>query len=93
MSRRGCSTPVRNVERYPIQRDKIDALRESIRTTTFWDNIGARKNGKGAEIAYGHHRPVALKEEYGPNHKAGLILTRISLMDHKFLAKWFPFLM
>jgi hypothetical protein len=57
--------PFRHLERYPINRDKIDALKESIRSTEFWDNLIARKapNGSGGyEIAYGHHRYVALKE-------------------------------
>jgi ParB-like nuclease domain len=57
--------PFRHLERYPINRDKIDALKESIRSTEFWDNLVARKapnGGGGYEIAYGHHRYVALKE-------------------------------
>ncbi len=61
--------PFRHVDRYPITKEKVEALRESIRTTGFWDNIVAREvNGK-AEITYGHHRLVALREEYGPDHE------------------------
>lgn len=66
--------PFRHMERYPINREKVAALRESLRATDFWDNVVARVvNGK-PELAYGHHRLVALKEEYGPSHKVNLIL-------------------
>jgi ParB-like chromosome segregation protein Spo0J len=54
--------PFRSLERYPINRDKVEALKASIQSTEFWDNLLARKNGKGYEIAYGHHRLVALQE-------------------------------
>lgn len=59
--------PFRNIDAYPIDREKIRQLRNSIRETSFWNNILARpapKNGK-FEIAYGHHRLVAIKEELG----------------------------
>lgn len=59
--------PFRNIDAYPIDREKIRQLRNSIRETSFWDNILARpapKNGK-FEIAYGHHRLVAIEEELG----------------------------
>lgn len=59
--------PFRNIDAYPIDREKIRQLRNSIRETSFWDNILARpapKNGR-YEIAYGHHRLLAIKEELG----------------------------
>jgi ParB-like nuclease domain len=66
--------PFRHMERYPINREKVAALRESLRSTGFWDNVVARVvNGK-PELAYGHHRLVALKEEYGASHKVNLIV-------------------
>lgn len=61
--------PFRNIDAYPIDQEKIRQLRNSIRETTFWDNILARpapSNGK-YQIAYGHHRLVAMKEELGEN--------------------------
>ena len=64
--------PFRQVDRYPISQAKIDALRESIRATGFWDNLLARENGNGPELAYGHHRLQALQEEYGPEHRIEL---------------------
>lgn len=60
--------PFRNMDAYPIDREKIEQLRNSIRETTFWDNILARsvpEAGGKFEIAYGHHRLVAIKEELG----------------------------
>ncbi|MBA7667772.1 hypothetical protein ES703_75870 [subsurface metagenome] len=54
--------PFRKIKTYPIDRDKIKALKISINETTFWDNILARKNNGKFEIAYGHHRLIALKE-------------------------------
>ena len=86
--------PFRNVDRYPIQRDKIDALRESIKTTTYWDNIIARKSGKDVEIAYGHHRLIALEEELGPDKEIILIIKNltnedmIQIMARENLAEW-----
>jgi hypothetical protein len=56
------SNPFRSLERYPIRRDKVDALKASIASTDFWDNLLCRRNGAGFEIAYGHHRLEALKE-------------------------------
>lgn len=86
--------PFRHISRYPIRKDKIAALRESLRTTGFWANVVARsKNGK-AEIAYGHHRLVALKEEYGPSHKVELILrklnddTMLQIMARENMEEW-----
>lgn len=55
--------PFRKIEKYPINREKINALKISIRETTFWDNILARPSGNSKrQIAYGHHRWIALRE-------------------------------
>ncbi len=52
--------PFRNLEACPFNAGKVDILRESIRTTGFWDNVVARLDDKGRpELAYGHHRQVA----------------------------------
>jgi hypothetical protein len=56
--------PFRHTERYPIRPEKVEALKASINTTSFWDNLVARKapaNGK-YELAYGHHRLAALRD-------------------------------
>lgn len=54
--------PFRSLDRYPIRQEKVEALKQSIKNTEFWDNLLARKNGSGFELAYGHHRLEALKE-------------------------------
>jgi hypothetical protein len=56
--------PFRRMDRYPIDRSKVEALKASIKDTSFWDNILARPapDADGYQIAYGHHRLVALKE-------------------------------
>lgn len=54
--------PFRRIDKYPIDREKVEALKTSINETEFWDNILARPAGKFCEIAYGHHRLFALKE-------------------------------
>lgn len=63
--------PFRNIERYPYNEAKIEALRESIRVTGFWDNIVGRLITPVAtatadiviEQAYGHHRMEAMRRE------------------------------
>ena len=57
--------PYRHIDKYPIDRAKVEALKTSIREKTFWDNILVRKHPtiKGKfQLAYGHHRHIALKE-------------------------------
>lgn len=55
--------PFRNLSRCPVNDEKIEALKTSMRETTFWDNILARPTANDAyEIAYGHHRLQALQE-------------------------------
>lgn len=67
--------PFRHIDRYPIQKDKVAALRESLRATGYWNNVVARIGESGhPEIAYGHHRLQALKEHYGPKVEIELII-------------------
>lgn len=54
--------PFRKIDKYPIDKHKIEALKNSIKETDFWDNILARKVNDTFQIAYGHHRLTALKE-------------------------------
>lgn len=57
--------PFRDFETYPIDRDRVESLKSSIELDTFWDNIVCRvhptKKNK-FQIAHGHHRLVAVKE-------------------------------
>src|SRR5215472_15484957 len=54
--------PFRDMERYPTDPKKIEALVTSIKETGFWDNIVAREQDGEIQQAYGHHRVQALKE-------------------------------
>jgi hypothetical protein len=66
--------PFRCIDRYPIQREKVDALRESLRKTGYCSNVLARLRNGHPEIAYGHHRLVALQGEYGEDAQVEVIL-------------------
>src|SRR5262249_811063 len=78
------SNPFRDLAKFPIQREKIAALRESIRATGYWGNISARRVDGGAEIAFGHHRIEALRQEFGAEHEVDLIIEEIP--DERILA-------
>ncbi len=54
--------PFRRMETYPIDREKVEGLKKSISETFFWGGIEARKRNGKYEIAFGHHRLVAIKE-------------------------------
>ena len=88
------ANPFRHIKKYPIRREKVAALRESLQKTGFWDNVVARVRDGKAEIAYGHHRLVALKEEYGPHHKVDLIIKdlddeiMIQIMARENMEEW-----
>jgi flagellar biosynthesis GTPase FlhF len=88
------ANPFRHIKRYPIKREKVAALRESLQKTGFWDNVVARARDGKAEIAYGHHRLAALKEEYGPNHQVELIIRKlgdelmIQIMARENMEEW-----
>lgn len=88
------ANPFRNISHYPINRDKIEALKNSIQTTEFWDNIVARKNGPGVEIAYGHHRLEALRQLYATSHKVELIVRKLDdaqmlrIMANENMTEW-----
>jgi hypothetical protein len=70
--------PFRHMDRYPIRQDKVAALRESLRTTGFWDNVVARLGPDGRpQIAYGHHRLFALREEFGADREVSLIIREL----------------
>ena len=65
----------RNIDRYPINREKVEKLKDSIGRTDFWDNLVARIGADGQpEIGYGHHRMVALREMFPPDHEISLIV-------------------
>lgn len=74
------ANPFRSLNRYPIRRDKVETLRESIRATGFWPNVVGRPGKKRGtvEIAYGHHRRAAALEELGPDAKVNVLVTDLT---------------
>lgn len=88
--------PFRQIERYPIQRAKVDALLESFEATGFWNNVVARRSPEDdkVQIAYGHHRLAALRERYGENHEIGVIIrdlsdeTMLAMMVRENMEEW-----
>lgn len=73
--------PFRHLEDYPIDKAKLEELERSFDQTGFWDNILARQNGSGFEIAYGHHRLTALRRKFGNRKKVGVIVRPLSDED------------
>lgn len=59
--------PFRDIRNYPIDAAKVESLAKSINQTGFWDNILARKRNGRIEIAYGHHRLIALQRDCAPD--------------------------
>jgi ParB-like chromosome segregation protein Spo0J len=89
--------PFRDMDKYPIHPQKVEALKKSIEDTDFWDNIVARKSPthKGKiEIAYGHHRLVTLKELYAGTEEFNFIVRdlddeeMLKIMAHENLDEW-----
>jgi len=89
--------PFRNIDAYPIDREKIRQLRNSIRETTFWDNILARpapQNQGNYQIAYGHHRLIAIKEEFGQESVVDIPVRNLSdenmlkIMANENMEQW-----
>jgi ParB-like chromosome segregation protein Spo0J len=57
--------PYRDLNKYPIDQEKVKKLEKSIEDTDFWDNLLARNINDNIELAYGHHRLEALKNIHG----------------------------
>jgi len=59
------ANPYRKIENYPIDAAKVDALKESIQQTGFWDNLVVREHPDEPltyQLAYGHHRMEAVRQ-------------------------------
>lgn len=64
--------PFRDIGNYPLLPDKIDALRASFRNTSVWPTIVARMTDGRPEIAFGHHRLEAARQEFGDDGRIPL---------------------
>ena len=86
--------PFRDIKNYPIDQEKVESLAKSINQTGFWDNILARKRDGRIEIAYGHHRLVALKKDFKPDHIVDIPVkdlddaTMIKIMANENMEQW-----
>ncbi|MBA7579573.1 hypothetical protein ES708_21444 [subsurface metagenome] len=64
--------PYRNLESCPVDKERVNNLVKSINETGFWSNILARERGGKFEVAYGHHRLVALKKVFKHNDEVDI---------------------
>ena len=88
--------PYRNIEHYPLNKEKIMALTKSIEKTGFWDNLVAREVDGEIQIAYGHHRIEALRlaEGFGYDFEFELPIkeidngTMIQIMANENMQEW-----
>jgi len=56
------ANPFREIGKYPIDRKKVEGLKNSIKEKGFFASLPVRKHGDKYQIAAGHHRWFALKE-------------------------------
>lgn len=86
--------PYRDMENYPISEEKVQRLADSINQTGFWDNILARKSNGKIQIAYGHHRLIALRKVMKPNDEVDIPVkglddaTMIKVMANENMEDW-----
>ena len=75
--------PHRDIKHYKLRQDVLDELRESIESTTFWDNLLCRRHNGHVECAYGHHRLAALKNAkgFGPGFKIDVAIKDLTDAD------------
>src|SRR5258707_2826713 len=76
--------PYRRTAHYPIDEPKVERLIQSYHQTGYWGNIvGRRLNSIWLEIAYGHHRKIAIERTYKPTDKVPIIVR--SLTDEQMI--------
>ena len=88
--------PYRNIEHYPLNKEKIVSLTKSIEQTGFWDNLVGREVNGEIQIAYGHHRIEALRlaEGFGYDFEFDLPIKNIDdalmikIMANENMQEW-----
>jgi hypothetical protein len=87
--------PFRRLDEYPIEREKVEALKSSIENSGFWKTIVGRPAKDGSvEVAFGHHRLVALQELFGPDETVEILVQDITnenmlrMMANENMAEW-----
>ena len=78
--------PMRKPGKYPFDKHKLGTLRRSYRDVGMWPGVIGRKVVGGVEIAFGHHRTEAAREEYGGDHKIPII---IEDLDDRQMVQYF----
>jgi hypothetical protein len=80
--------PFRDIENYPFWRDKLDRLKESIKSTFAWPNIIVRQRRDGQyELAFGHHRIQALRELAEEGHIKPVVKVILEPLDDNQMLK------
>jgi hypothetical protein len=87
--------PFRNVERYPIREEKVEALIKSFKATGgVWPVILGREAGSHVEIPFGHHRKTAWERVMKPSDEIEVNIMELSdtdmikMMAHENLEEW-----
>lgn len=63
----------RNLDRWPLEQEVLDKLKQSIGETGFWSNLQAIENERGEiELRFGHHRLAAGLELFGPEYEVAI---------------------
>ena len=63
----------RDLVRWPVERNVIDGLKQSINETGFWNNLQAIHNERNeVELRFGHHRWTAGLELFGPDYEVAV---------------------
>jgi ParB-like chromosome segregation protein Spo0J len=70
--------PMRRLKEYPYNEDKIAALRQSIHDVGLWAGVIGRKHGARVQIAFGHHRIHAARQELGKHAEVQVIVRPLS---------------
>lgn len=71
--------PFRRIQHYPTDELKVERLIESYQQTGYWGNIvGRRINSIWFEIAYGHHRKIAIERTFNASDKVPLIVRNLT---------------
>jgi len=70
--------PMRRLKEYPYDEAKVAALRQSIRDVGLWAGVIGRKHGARVQIAFGHHRIEAARQELGKRAEVQIIVRSLS---------------
>lgn len=63
----------RKLDRYPLEHEVLDALKQSINDTGFWNNLQGIRNEKNEiELRFGHHRLAAGLDLFGPDYEVAV---------------------